>query len=122
MPEIEFRGDHVHVQLVAGQTLDAKDSDGIWATIAQLCEANGTKRVMVEGYVPGGDRDTSDVIAAGQRTARVPHLWMAFHLEDFEKTDASELFEAVAGAKGVRVKFFRDAEHALMWLRNNTPS
>jgi hypothetical protein len=47
---------------------------------------------------------------------------MAFHLEDFVPTEQSELFEVIAASRGVRVKFFADREHALLWLRNNAPS
>lgn len=122
IPDIEFRGDHIHIDLKPGQELDAQGSEGIWDAIRKLSAEHGTKRVFVEGFVPSGERETADVIAAGQRTAQVPHLWMAFHFENFEKNEKSELFEAIAGSKGVRVKFFSDREHALQWLRNNTPA
>ena len=46
----------------------------------------------------------------GERTATVPHLSLAFHLENHVANEQSELYEAVAASKGVRVKFFDDSE------------
>ena len=82
----------------------------------------GPVLALVEGFVPSGERDTSEVIDAGQRASVVPHLWLAFHLENFVPNEQSELFEVIAASRGVRVKFFSDTEHALMWLRSNAPA
>lgn len=122
LPKIEFRGDHVHVQLPSGYKFDPGGSPAIWARIKEICESHETCRILVEGYLPEGERTTSEVIEAGQRTGTVPHLWMAFHVENYAPTEQSELFETIAGTKGVRVKHFADRERALMWLRNNSPS
>jgi len=119
--QIEFHDDHISVRLGADFKFDPEGSERIWDELARECGHHRTCRVLVEGFVPGGVRDTSEVIAAGQRTAAIPRLWMAFHLEDFEPTEQSELFETIAASKGVRVKFFADAERALTWLRKNTP-
>jgi hypothetical protein len=121
-PDIEFRGDHIHVQLAPGYRFDPQSSADIWAELKRLCEEHRTSRVFVEGHLPVGERTTSEVIAAGQRTAAIPHLWLAFHVENFSPTDRSELFEVIAASKGVRVKYFSDRETALVWLRHNSPS
>jgi hypothetical protein len=76
---------------------------------------------LVEGKAPAGDHKAPEVIEAGARTATVPNLWLAFHLENYEPTELSELYEAVAASKGVRVKFFDDGAEALKWLRANGP-
>jgi len=120
--QIEFRSDHVRVRLGEDFEFDPNGSEKIWRKLGQICAENGTCRVLVEGYVPPGERETSEVIAAGHRTAAIPRLWMAFHLENFEPTEQSELFEVIAASKGVRVKFFSHSEHALTWLRKNTPT
>lgn len=120
--EIEYREDHVHIQLAPEYKFDASGRDEIWERLKELCIEHGTRRVFVEGFVPPGERKTEEVIAAGERTAAVPRLWLAFHLDDFVRTEQSELFEVIAASRGVRVKFFGDKEHALMWLRNNTPA
>ena len=119
---IEFRSDHVRVRLGEDFVFDPGGSEKIWRELGQICSENNTCRVLVEGFVPRGERATSEVIAAGQRTAAVPRLWMAFHLENFEPTEQSELFEVIAASKGVRVKFFAESEQALAWLRKNTLS
>ena len=77
--------------------------------------------VLVEGYVPGGERGTAEVVDAGQRTAIIPNLWLAFRLKDFVPNERSELFQVIAAASGVRVKFFSDHEPASLWLRSNAP-
>jgi hypothetical protein len=120
--EIEFRVDHVHVQIGPDYRFDPSGRDDVWRELKAICDTHNTRRILVEGVVPAGERDTAEVVAAGQRTAAVPHLWMAFHLENFVPTEQSELFEVIAASRGVRVKFFADREHALAWLRNNAPS
>jgi len=120
--EVEFRDDHVHVQLSADYEFNPSGSAEIWAEIKRLCEEHDTRRVLVEGDLPKGERTTPEIIEAGQRVATVPHLWLAFHIEDHVANERSELFEAIAGTKGVRVKHFADREHALQWLRHNSPS
>ena len=119
---VQFRGDHIHVEMGPDFTTGPDKQDAFWEQIKKACEEHGSKRVLVEGYIPGGERQPSDVIAAAQRTDAVPHLWMAFHLRDFEPDERSELFKVVAASKGVRIKFFKEQSDALTWLRRNTPS
>ena len=119
---VTFRGDHVHVVLSDQPTLDDELPKDYWATIRRICEEYNCKRVLVEGKAPGGDRNPVEVVEAGQRTATVPNLWLAFHLENYEPTELSELYEKVAASKGVRVKFFADRDDALNWLRTNAPA
>lgn len=118
---IEHRGDHVHVEIGPDAHVDEHWQTEYWAQLQAACKEHDTCRVLVEGYSPKGERTSEEVIEAGQRTAKVPHLWLAFCLEDWEATAQSELYEAVAASRGVRVKFFNDSEHALNWLRTNAP-
>jgi hypothetical protein len=120
-PQIEFREDHIYVYLPEGYDFDPGGRGDVWARLKSLCDANETCRILVEGRLPEGERDTADVIDAGIHTATVPRLWLAFHFENFVASEQSEVFEAVAASKGVRVKHFADREHALRWLRNNSP-
>ena len=119
---VTFRGDHVHVELTGESDVDSELSKDYWGTIRKICEEYDCKRILVEGVAPGGERKRQEVIEAGARTATVPNLWLAFHLENYEPTELSELYEAVAASKGVRVKFFDNADAALNWLRSNAPS
>ncbi len=119
---IEFRRDHIHVELSPELEIEAEQRTQFWERLREACNEHDTHRVLVEGFVPPGEHDSVEVIEAGQRTATIPNLWLAFHLENFEPTEKSELYEAVAASRGVRVKFFSDAGHALNWLRSNTPA
>ena len=119
---VQFRGDHVHVTLGKDFKITSEQQNEYWDRLRSICDEHDTRRVLVEGVAPSGERDTSQVIEAGQRTATVPNLWLAYHLLNFVPSDQSELYEVIAASRGVRVKFFSDAEHALMWLRNNTPA
>ena len=119
---VQLRVDHVHVTVGKDFKIEPYQQNEYWDQLRRLCDEHNTRRVLVEGFVPSGERDTSEVIEAGQRTATVPNLWLAYHLKDFVPTAQSELYEVIAAARGVRVKFFADAEHALMWLRNNAPA
>lgn len=119
--KFEFVDDHIRVTLADGYEFDPAASGGLWDELARLCRENGTRRVLVEGRAPEIEPEIADIIASGQSTAAVPNLWMAFHLDEFEPTPNSELFEAIAGTMGVRVKHFTDRGHAIMWLRNNAP-
>ncbi|MGE3467558.1 MAG: hypothetical protein AB7J13_11565 [Pyrinomonadaceae bacterium] len=118
---IEFRDDHVHVLLGKGLGVNAEQRTSIWEQISRMCEYHGCRRVLVEGRVPEGVLQTSEVIDAGLKTAAVPKLSMAFCFDDFQPDELSELYETVAASRGVRVKFFSDSERALMWLRSNSP-
>ena len=119
---VTFRGDHVHVVLSEQPSLDNELPKDYWATIRKICEEYDCKRVLVEGKAPGGERKPAEVLEAGARTGIVPNLWLAFHLENYEPTELSELYEAVAASKGVRVKFFTNSDEALNWLRKNAPA
>ncbi len=119
--DLQFREDHVHIELGKDFKGDPNRRDEFWSMIAEACRRHGTQRVLVEGSLPQGEHDTADVIDAGQKAAVVPKLWLAFALRDFEPTEQSELYEVIAASRGVRVKFFSTRERALAWLRNNAP-
>lgn len=119
---IQHRGDHINVHI--GKAAEGDDEHWqaeYWSQLQAACKEHDTRRVLVEGYSPKGELTSSDVVEAGKRTAKVPHLWLAFCLENWEPTEQSELYETVAASQGVRVKFFTDREHALNWLRTNAP-
>jgi hypothetical protein len=118
---VQFRRDHIHVQLGPDYTVEPDRQEEFWNKVRSLCEEHNSRRVLVEGFVPSGERDTGDVVDAGLRTVAVPNMWLAFHLVDFRPTERSELFERIAASQGVRVKFFSDADRALKWLRQNSP-
>ncbi|HKP69221.1 MAG TPA: hypothetical protein VJV05_08055 [Pyrinomonadaceae bacterium] len=118
---IEHRGDHIRVEIGPDAQVDEHWQTEYWSQLQAACKEFDTSRVLVEGYQPKGERSSEEVIEAGQRTAKVPHLWLAFCLKDWEPTAQSELYEAVAASRGVRVKFFSDRELALNWLRTNAP-
>lgn len=119
--KFEFLEDHVRVVLSPDYEFDPATSEALWGELARLCQEHKTCRVLVEGRAPQAEPETAEVVRAGQRTAAIPKMWMAFHFEDFVPNEQSEIFEAVAASKGVRVKHFADRDHALMWLRNNAP-
>ncbi len=118
---VQFRDDHVHVQMAKDLVVKPGQPNEFWKVIKRACERHRSHRVLVEGYLPAGERNTAEVVAAGQRTAVVPNLWLAFCFADFEPTEQSELYEAIAASQGVRVKFFPDPKRALNWLRQNSP-
>lgn len=119
---IEFRGDHLHVELRESYKPAPERQDELWNLVRAACEENGTRRILVEGVLPEGDRPPSDVVAAGKRAGTIPKLWLAFNFDDFEPTENTKLYEVVATSEGVRAKFFIDRETALKWLRSNTPA
>lgn len=77
---VQFREDHVHVQLGKGFSEDSKKPFDLWNELRRICLENNSRRVLVEGTLPQGGRSTSDVIEAGQRTSNISDLWLAFHL------------------------------------------
>jgi hypothetical protein len=118
---VQFRDDHVHVVLSKDFKSESRQRQELWNVIASECERHKTSRVLVEGFLPEGERETADVIDAGEKTATVPSLWLAFSMTDFQPTEQTELYTKIAASRGVRVKFFPDAERALKWLRQNSP-
>ena len=118
---VQFREDHVHVELGKDFRLESGKRQELWNVIGDACMRHDSHRVLVEGSLPEGEREVSDVIDAGQKTATVPRLWLAFAIKDFQPTAQTELYETIAASRGVRVKFFTDRQRALNWLRQNTP-
>ncbi|MGD9590154.1 MAG: hypothetical protein AB7Q37_12555 [Pyrinomonadaceae bacterium] len=118
---VEHREDHIRIELGPDFEVKPEYEDAFWQRLGDACQKYDTRRVLVEGFVPNGERTTDEIISAGRRTSAIPHLWLAFHLENFERNEQSELYEVIAASSGVRVKFFSDAENALRWLRANTP-
>ncbi|MBP9108716.1 MAG: hypothetical protein KBF83_04085 [Pyrinomonadaceae bacterium] len=118
---VQFRDDHVHIELGKNFKVDQEQRAALWNVISEACEKHGSRRVLVEGFLPSGERETSDVIDAGKKTATVPHLWLAFAIPDFQPTAQTELYEVIAASQGVRVKFFTNRERALNWLTQNSP-
>lgn len=118
---VQFRDDHVHIELGKDFKVDPEKRDAFWGVIATACAQHETSRVLVEGFLPQGEREVSDVIDAGQKTATIPRLWLAFAVRNFEPTAQTELYETIAASHGVRVRFFSDPERALKWLRQNSP-
>jgi len=118
---VTFRGDHVHVELNVEATIDPALPTDYWAMLRRACEEYDTRRVLVEGIAPRSELEPAEIVEAAKRTATVPNLWLAFHLENHTPNEQSELYETVAASKGVRVKFFDNSEAALKWLRTNAP-
>jgi hypothetical protein len=121
-PKIEFRGDHIHIEIGSDLRVDSVDADEYWSKLRAICDEHGTRRVLVEGIAPKGEFGCRDIVEAGLRTAKVPNLWLAYSLEGYEPTEQSELYEVIAGSHGIRVKFFTDSGSALKWLRSNAPA
>ena len=118
---IEHRGDHVHVLFGGDYKPDPESQNELWARLRGVCLEHDTRRVLAEGVLPAPDRPPASVAHAGQKTATIPNLWLAFHFDDFVPTENTELYETVAASQGVRVKFFSDRDAALNWLRTNAP-
>lgn len=119
---VQFRDDHVHVELGRDFNVDPGQRAVLWNVIGDACARHGTRRVLVEGFLPAGEREISDVIDAGKKTAIVPRLWLAFAVSGFQPTEQTELYVTIAASQGVRVKFFNNRERALNWLRQNSSS
>lgn len=118
---VHFRDDHIHIHLGKEFRADPEHRQEVWDLVRDKCEKHGTHRVLVEGFMSSGERDPADVIDAGQRAAIMPGLWIAFALWHYQPSYEAELYVAIAASRGVRVKFFSDTEHALLWLRANSP-
>lgn len=119
--EVQFRDDHVHVELGKSFKVEPVHRQELWNVIGDACEKHNSRRVLVEGFLPEGEREVADVIDAGQKTATVPKLWLAFAINNFQPTAQTELYETIAASRGVRVKFFTNRDLALKWLRQNSP-
>lgn len=117
-----FRDDHIHIHLGKEFKGNPEHRQELWDLVRDECEKHDTHRVLVEGFLSSDERDPADVIDAGLRTATVPHLWLAFALSDYQPSYAAELYVAIAASRGVRVRFFANADQALMWLRANSPA
>lgn len=116
---VEHQDDHIHVQLGPQLEVSRESRNEFWEMIRKLCEERDCRRILIEGSLPTGEQAPTEVVAAGQAAAAVPNVWIAFHVDNFVASEQSELFEAVAASKGVRIKFFDTREAALNWLRIN---
>jgi len=118
---IEYRGDHVHVQFGPSYTAEPEWQNELWDLLRQFCEGHHTRRILAEGVVPAPNRPLASLAEGAKKAAVIPNLWLAFHFDDYVQTERTELYEAVAASEGVRVRFFTDRDQALSWLRANSP-
>jgi hypothetical protein len=118
---IEYRGDHVHVEFGKSYTAEPDWQDELWDLLKSFCEGHDTSRVLAEGVLPAPNRPPASVVEAARKAAVIPRLWLAFHFDNFVPTENTELYEVVAASQGVRAKFFDNRDHALNWLRANAP-
>ena len=119
--KIEHRGDHVHVQFGESYTADPDWQNGLWDLVRNFCDGDRTRWGLGEGVGPGPDRRPESGSGSAKKAAIIPNLWLAFHFDNFVSTEATDLYEVVAAAHGVRVKIFSDGEQAVKWLRANSP-
>src|SRR4030095_9623150 len=91
--KIEHRGDHVHVQFGESYPADPERQNELWDLLRSFCAGNDTCRVWAEGVLPAPDRPAASVVEGARKTALIPKLWLAFHLDDFFPTEATELYE-----------------------------
>jgi hypothetical protein len=119
--KIEYRGDHVHVQFGPSYTAEPEWQNELWDLLRKFCDGHDTRRILAEGVVPAPNRPLASLAEGAKKAAVIPNLWIAFHFDDYVRSERTELYEAVAASEGVRVKFFNDSEHALNWLRANSP-
>src|SRR5688572_12989763 len=104
---VTFRGDHVHVELNAASRIDDPDlPDDYWGMLRKLCEEYDCRRVLIEGIAPSREFAPAEVVEAGSRTATVRIFGSRSISRTTAPTEQSELYEAVAASRGVRVKFF----------------
>ena len=118
---IQFRDDHVHVEVKLDTLLTPQIQKEYWRVLRATCKRHDCCRVLVEGDAPKVERTTNQIIEAGMRTAAIPDLWLAYCLKNYERDDSSELYQVIAASQTVRVKFFADRDQALAWLRSNSP-
>ena len=118
---VEYRDDHIYVRVTPDIEVSDEARSQFWDMIRRMCKEHDCHRMLVEGSFPTGERPATEVLSAAQATPTVPHLWIAFHIENWVPNEQSELYETIAASKGVRVKYFSDREHALNWLRTNAP-
>ncbi len=120
--EVTFRDDHIHVELNAASKIDDPDlPSDYWGMLRKLCDEYDCRRILIEGVAPQSELEPAEVVEAGHRAATVPNVWIAYNLTNHVPNEQSELYEAVAASKGVRVKFFDNSQDALNWLRTNAP-
>ncbi|MGB7070071.1 MAG: hypothetical protein WBD22_11305 [Pyrinomonadaceae bacterium] len=67
---VQFRDDHVHVQLGKGLKVSSEQRVELWGVIGRMCTEHGCRRVLVEGRAPKGVFQTSEVVDAGLRPRR----------------------------------------------------
>ncbi len=120
--DVQFRDDHVRITLGPDYEITPRQESEFWDAIARMNAGHGSRRILIEGFAPKGERTTGEVIRSGRKTGTVPKLWIAFCLENFVPSEQSELFEAIAATRGARVRFFADRQLALKWLRRNAPA
>ncbi len=120
--KVNFREDHIHVEIARDFKVEPENLDEFWGVIKELCEEHGSRRVLIEGFVPEGERDAPVIVDAGLRAAVLPNVWLAICLEGEEPEERRELFVVIAARQGVRAKFFNNSKKALKWLRVNAPA
>ena len=117
--EIEQCGDYISVRLGADYEVSPEQEKEFWTAVESSCKQYDCRSVLVEGYIPKRQPDPIEIVQSGVMASTVvPKLWFALCLDNFEPSELSELFKAIARSRGVHVKFFTDRGQALKWLRS----
>src|SRR5258708_30464280 len=95
--EIDYHGDYISVRLGADYEVSPEQGEEFWTEIEEACKRYDCRAVLVEGYVPKRQPDPVEIVQSGLRASEVvPRLWFALCLDNYEPSELSELFKAVA--------------------------
>lgn len=96
---VRFRRNHIHVELGPDFKVEPDQQDDYCNKIEKVSEEDNSRRALVEGIVPKGERQKGELVDAGLRTAAIPMLWLAFHFANFVPNETSELFAVIAASR-----------------------
>ncbi|WP_425617166.1 hypothetical protein NA78x_000837 [Anatilimnocola sp. NA78] len=114
---LEFRADHVVVQLTPNFELSPATLRGHWAAVTAFCQEHQCAKVLSLATNPHRSLNTMDAYDSGKSAASSGlALKVACYWQGYEPDELTRFFQTVAANRGMEVEYFASLPAALAWL------
>jgi len=118
---LEFRSDHVVVQLAPNFELSPTILPAHWAAVLAFCKEHHCSKVLSLATNPRRTLKTIDAYDSGKAVASGGiALKVACYWQGYEPDELTRFFQTVAANRGLEVEYFSSLSAALTWLKVDT--
>jgi hypothetical protein len=108
---------YLHVELAADYEIRPEGTTQLILSIADVCNRQGLRRVLIEGTIGRRSMGTMDSFGLGSLIgSMLTGTSIACCFYGYDPDGQTRFFMDVSQNRGVRVEFFKDRAAALRWL------